>query len=88
MSLNTEEEAPIELELDLVPSLDSDSPVATYKTWRAEDTRVITYSIGDLGYPGRPAVSRDQALADCKLVFGKVLEANYVPGRAFLRVMR
>ncbi len=88
MSLNTDEEAPVELALDLIPTLDSDSPVATYQTWRPEDTKVITYSIGDAGYKGRPAESRDQALADCKLVFGKVLEANYVPGRAFLRVMR
>ena len=81
-------ESTVEVEADVIPTCDTEAPSATYRNYRPEDTRIIVYSVGRLGYPGRPVDTRDQALADCKRVFGKVLEANYVPGRAFLRVMR
>lgn len=71
---------------DVVPTVDSAEPVATYKDWRPEDTRVVVYAVGNTYYPGIPAESRDAALAHAKLVYGRVLEENYVPGRAFFRV--
>ena len=74
---------------DLVPTCDDGEPVATYRDWRPEFTRVLTYRIGNDLYPRDPRVeSRDEAMADAVRRFGRVLEANFVPGRAFLRVPR
>lgn len=74
---------------DEVPSMDSDEPIATYKTWRKEDTRVVTYCIGVEGlFPGIFAVSVDEAIKDCSARWGHIVESNYVPNRAFLRVLK
>ena len=81
-------DGPAEFATDFVPTVDQAEPVATYRDWNMEDTRVVTYSIRNDVYKGRPADSREQALADCRLVFGRVLEANYMPGRAFFRVFK
>ena len=81
-------DGPSEFATDFVPTVDQEEPVATYRDWKLEDTRVVTYSIRNDVYKGRPADSREQALADCRLVFGRVLEANYMPGRAFFRVFK
>lgn len=81
-------DGPPELAEDFVPHVDQPAPVATYRDWKMEDTCVVTYSIRNDVYKGRPADSREEALADCRLVFGRVLEANYMPGRAFFRVFK
>jgi hypothetical protein len=71
-----------------IPTVYSNEPTATYHDWRPADTRVITCRIGNDLYPGERFESRDEALEAVKLRYGRVLEANYVPGRAFFRVQR
>ena len=88
----TQEEA-IEIAEDHVPTLDQADdnapPPVTYKDWVPEQTRVVVYTTAPHKYPkDRTAVSRAQALAECKLLFGRVLEANYLPERFFFRVRR
>lgn len=73
---------------DLVPTLDQEEPLATYPDWKREDTQVITCRIGNDAYPGVRYESRDEALAATKLLYGRVLEVNAVPGRLFIRVPR
>lgn len=75
-----------ELAVDAVPSLDQPAPVATYQDWAPEDTRVVMYAVGNNYYPGKFAETRDAARIDCELVHGRILEANYIRGRAFFRV--
>lgn len=77
-----------ELAIDLVPSADQTAPVATYKDWDPASTRIVTYAIGNSIYTGTYAETRDEARAHCELVHGRVLEANYVRGRAFFRVAK
>ena len=81
----------VEVAPNLVPDIDQESPVATYPDWRHEDTKVVTYQIG-LIPPTKTsdhwAVGRPQAKADAETRYGRVYEANYVPGRAFFRVKR
>ncbi len=81
-------DGPAELAEDLVPTVDQDSPVATYCDWRKEDTRIVTYRVANDVYPGIRADSREAAVRACVETFGPILEANYVPGRAFFRVFR
>jgi hypothetical protein len=71
-----------------IPHLSQDVPVATYRDWSPKDTRVITCRIANDIYPGTRYESREEAKAAVELVHGKVLEANYVPGRAFFRVFK
>lgn len=73
---------------DLVPTVDSHEPglAVSYPDWSKEDTKVVTYAIGNTFYKGTFAETRDAALAHATLVYGKVYEANYVQGRAFFRV--
>ena len=71
-----------------VPTMDQDKPVAAYLDWRKEDTRIVTYAIGNHIYPGEFAESRDQARALCEAKHGRILEANYMLGRAFFRVRK
>lgn len=85
---NNDDEPVPDLALDLVPSIDQEVPLATYKDWRDEDTRVITYRIGNNLYPGKFAETRDLARVDCQLNHGRILESNYVQGRAFFRVRK
>jgi len=77
----------VELAVDLVPTVDQETPVATYLDWTPEGTVIKVYAVNS-SYPGIQADSRSQAKAHCELVFGRILEANYVPGRAFFRVAR
>lgn len=74
------------VQADVVPTVDSAEPVASYPDWKREDTQIITYAINNTVYKGKFAETREAAKADCELVHGRVLEANYVQGRAFFRV--
>lgn len=74
---------------DLVPTVDTERPaLATYKDWQDEDTKIVMYRIGNNYYPGKHAESRDAARADCQLLHGRILAANFVHGRAFFRVKK
>lgn len=89
-----EDEAPIaEANEDRVPNLDladADAPPpATYRDWRLEDTRVVTFTNTPEKYPRDTyAESISKARAQCELVHGRILETNAVPGRWFFRVRR
>lgn len=82
------DEAPFDFAVDRIPTVDDEQPIAIYHDWIPSQTRVITYAVGDLGFKGIRVSSRDEAVAHCTKNHGKILEANYTPGRAFLRVMR
>lgn len=74
----------------VVPTLELESPAkvpVTYQDWRKEDTKVITYTIGNSFYKGIQVESREEAQRHCEMMHGRILEANYVQGRAFYRVM-
>lgn len=71
-----------------VPSSDQDVPVADYQDWDPAATRIIQCRISNDLYPGERYESRDEAIRAVTAKFGRVLEANYTPGRAFLRVFR
>lgn len=73
---------------DVVPTVDAEKPVATYPDWKREDTKIVTYTIGNNVYRGTYADTREAALAHCEAIHGRVLEANYVQGRAFFRVYK
>lgn len=85
---------PIEVSSDLVPTADQDVPLATYCDWDRSTTRVITYVVNGTppnGLAGKLVhwgMSRDSARRDCEARYGRVFEANYVPGRAFFRVKK
>jgi hypothetical protein len=86
----SEDDEPTEIAPNLVPSLDQAEPLATYQDWDPKDTKVVVYFIGGSprGSNGLWALTRDNALRQAKLTYGRVFEANYVPGRAFFRVKR
>lgn len=92
----TEQEAvaaAVELAEDYVPTIDaveaSAPPPVTYRDWLPQDTRVVVYTTDPARFPkDRPAVNRAQAKAQCELVFGRVLESNYVGDRCFFRVRK
>lgn len=71
-----------------LPTVDQDIPVATYEDWTPEQTRIVNYRIANNYYPGEYAETRDKAYAMATVKYGRILEANYVPGRAFFRVFR
>lgn len=77
-----------ELASDVVPTVDGVNGEPTYRDWRPEDTRIVTYAVGNTVYPGKYAETREAAKADCEVLHGRILEANYVQGRAFFRVMK
>lgn len=81
-------DGPSELAADVVPTYDAEVPVGTYRDWSEADTRVIVCAIGNDVYPGRRFATRDAAVKAITAEHGRILEANYVPGRAFLRVKR
>ena len=82
-------DGPAEVTEDAVPSLDQDVPVSSYRDWRKEDTRVISCRIGnDLYLKDERFESRGEALHAIRARYGRVLEEQYVPGRAFFRVFR
>lgn len=69
-----------------IPTVDDEEPKATYQTWSKENTEIKTYAVDNTVYPGIRAETRDAARKHCTENFGEILEANYVPGRAFFRV--
>jgi hypothetical protein len=73
---------------DSVPHVAQEVPVASYRDWRKEDTRIVTCRIGNDLYPGQRYESREEAKVATEMVHGRILEANYLPGRAFFRVMK
>lgn len=79
---------PSEIQHDLIPGGEQVFPTATYRDWDIYSTRVITCAIANSPFPGARYATRDDALAATRLLHGKVLEANYVPGRAFFRVFK
>lgn len=81
-------DGPPQLAEDHVPTVDQAAPVSTYRDWDKADTRVVTYAVNNTVYRGKYAESREHALADCQAIHGRVLEANYMPGRAFFRVFK
>lgn len=81
-------DGPTELAVDHVPTADQTDPVATYTDWRTEDTRVVTCTIGEAPYRGERFDTREAARHAIEARHGRILEANYVPGRAFFRVLK
>lgn len=82
-------DGPSETTQDYVPSLDQEVPVATHRDWRPEETRVISCRISnDLYMKDERFESREEARRAIARRHGRILEANYVPGRAFFRVFR
>ena len=82
-------DGPSQLVHDHIPTVDQEVPVASYADWRREDTRVIAVSIANSLYrKDERFESREEAKAAIQLRHGKILEEQYVPGRAFFRVFR
>ena len=76
--------------LDHVPTIDDhpdEPPPASYKHWRDEDTRVVTYAINST-YRGIPVATAANARAHCRANYGEILDEQSVPDRLFLRVRR
>jgi hypothetical protein len=75
--------------VDVVPTMDQEHPVATHCDWLRSETRVITCRIAnDLYMKDERFETRPEAYAAITKRHGKIVEANYVPGRAFFRVRR
>ncbi len=81
-------DGPTDPALDLVPTADQDIPVATYSDWTPAGTRIVTCRIANDQYPGERFESRGEAYRAVEGQHGRILEANYVPGRAFFRVRK
>lgn len=73
---------------DFVPTVDQEEPAASYADWTKDQTVIITCRIANDLYKGRRFESRDEAVQTVQREYGRILEANYIPGRAFLRVMK
>ena len=74
---------------DHVPTMDQEAPVASHPDWVRSQTRVISCRIANDLYPKDERFeTRADALAAITKRHGRILEANYVPGRAFFRVKR
>ena len=86
--LETDDDPTPELAHDAIPDASQEEPIATYRDWNPYETRVVVYAVGGSTYPGIKVGSRAQALAHCRATYGPVVGANYVHGRAFLRVRR
>lgn len=81
-------DGPTQAAVDRVPQADQDVPVATYADWLPDTTRVITCRIANDLYPGTRYESRREALKAVTELYGRPVEENYVPGRAFFRVRK
>ena len=81
-----EADGPAETTVHRVPTADQSVPVADYPDWTVFNTRIVTCRIANDLYKDERFETRDEALAAMKVRYGRVLEANYVPGRAFFRV--
>ncbi len=77
-----------ELSHDHVPQMDQEVPVASHRDWLKSQTRVVTCRIANDLYKDERFETRDEAIAAITKRHGRILEANYVPGRAFFRVKR
>lgn len=74
---------------DVIPSIDSAEPEATYLDWNRNTTRVVSGPIGSsYAYPGTRYESREAAYAGVTQRFGRIFEANYIAGRYFFRVRK
>ena len=81
-------DGPPDLAVDRVPTAGQSVPVATYRDWRPEDTRVIVCRVANDRYPGSRYETREAARAAVEAEHGEILEANYLWGRAYFRVRR
>lgn len=81
-------DSPAEVHVDMVPQGDDEHPVASYQDWNLFDSFIVTCRINNNLYKGRPFETRDQAIKAITAEYGRILEANYVPGRAFFRVRK
>lgn len=81
-------DGPTELAVDHIPTVDQAEPVASYSDWNKADTRLIVCRISNDVYPGERFESREEAVRVIGARHGRILEANYVPGRAFFRVKK
>lgn len=83
------EDLEAEFQPDLVPTLDDLAPVATYPDWTRDKTRVISCRIAsNLYLKDEWFPTRDIARNTIAARHGRILEAYYVPGRAFFRVFK
>lgn len=73
---------------DEIPNLDQEEPRATYRDWLPEATKIVVCCIGNHSYPGERFNTRDDARREVRRRYGRILEANYVKGRAFFRVTK
>lgn len=73
---------------NFIPTLEQTTPVASYPDWDPADTRIVVCRIANDVYNGDRYESRDEAIAATTLKYGRILEANYTPGRAFFRVKK
>lgn len=78
--------------VDVVPTIDSSEPVATYPDWDRERTVVRTYLIGgtntqvDPRKPIRWAPTIEAARAETVAERGRIYEETHLPGRSYFRV--
>lgn len=77
-----------EVKPDRIPTVDQEVPVASYADYDKSETRVVTCRIGNDVYSGERFESRDEARIATEAKHGRILEANYTPGRAFFRVRK
>jgi hypothetical protein len=68
--------------------MDQEVPVATHRDWDPAKTRIVTCRIANDLYRDERFETRGEAVAAITRRHGRILEANYVPGRAFFRVKR
>lgn len=87
-SLLVEADGPAEVKESKIPRADHREPVTSeYPDYKLEETRVISVRIANDLYPNDPKFnSREEALEWAAEKYGRVLVAQYVPGRAFFRV--
>jgi hypothetical protein len=72
-----------------VPTIDDEEPVVMeYPDWCEEDTEVVTCRIANDNYKGRRFETYGEARRTVLAERGRILEQNYVPGRAFFRVLK
>jgi hypothetical protein len=87
--VDNRETDPDETPADEVPSVDQETPTATYQDWRPEDTRVLVFTSDPGTYKkDLPCVDGADAIRQCVMRYGRVLEVRKVPDRYFIRVRR
>lgn len=81
-------DGPTILAVKELPTIDSEEPSNSYEDWKPEDTKIVVCRIANDKYPGVFYETREEALNATTCMHGRILEANYVPGRAFFRVRK